>query len=142
MASEIPAAFVKRLLELEAALQRISGLARRDGLITAQRIAVAALQGTALPQGAGGPTLADPVYYAKVRRALVALWFGCAYCDARSVPLEIEHALPVSRGGGDDPQNLLLACHACNQRKGTQTLEEFGYGHLALRLAGQTLGGR
>jgi hypothetical protein len=47
----------------------------------------------------------------------------CAYCDAREVPLKLEHIVPRSRGGS----NLTLACHACNQRKGQQTAAEFGF---------------
>ena len=51
----------------------------------------------------------------------------CAYCDAREVPLEIEHIVPKSRGGSNRISNLTLACHACNQRKGQQTAAEFGF---------------
>lgn len=51
----------------------------------------------------------------------------CAYCDAREVPLEIEHIVPMSRGGSNRASNLTLACHACNQRKGQQTAAEFGF---------------
>jgi 5-methylcytosine-specific restriction endonuclease McrA len=51
----------------------------------------------------------------------------CAYCDAREVPLEIEHIVPRSRGGSNRASNLTLACHACNQRKGRQTAAEFGF---------------
>ncbi|MBA4067289.1 MAG: HNH endonuclease, partial [Isosphaera sp.] len=29
-----------------------------------------------------------------------------------------EHVVPVSRGGSDGPDNLALACRACNARKG------------------------
>jgi 5-methylcytosine-specific restriction endonuclease McrA len=51
----------------------------------------------------------------------------CAYCDAREVPLEIEHIVPRSRGGSNRASNLTLACHACNRCKGQQTAEEFGF---------------
>ncbi|GAC1408359.1 MAG: hypothetical protein NVSMB49_28530 [Ktedonobacteraceae bacterium] len=51
----------------------------------------------------------------------------CAYCHAREVPLEIEHLVPTSRGGSNRASNLTLACHACNERKGTQTAAEFGF---------------
>jgi hypothetical protein len=51
----------------------------------------------------------------------------CAYCDAREVPLELEHIVPRSRGGSNRASNLTLACHACNQRKGQQTAAEFGF---------------
>ncbi len=51
----------------------------------------------------------------------------CAYCGKKDVPLEIEHIVPKSRGGSDRVSNLTIACHECNQSKGNQTAEEFGY---------------
>ncbi|MBE2925432.1 HNH endonuclease, partial [Anoxybacillus flavithermus] len=44
--------------------------------------------------------------------------------------LEVEHIIPKSRGGTDRVDNLCLACHDCNQRKGSKTAEEFGYPHI------------
>ncbi len=35
--------------------------------------------------------------------------------------LEIEHLIPVSKGGSDDEENLWLACPLCNAYKGNQT---------------------
>ncbi|MBE2928877.1 RNA-guided endonuclease IscB [Anoxybacillus flavithermus] len=54
----------------------------------------------------------------------------CCYCGKEGVPLEIEHTIPKSRGGTDRVDNLCLACHDCNQRKGSKTAEEFGYPHI------------
>jgi 5-methylcytosine-specific restriction endonuclease McrA len=51
----------------------------------------------------------------------------CAYCGTKNVPLEIEHIIPKSRGGTNKIDNLTIACHSCNQRKGNKTAEEFGY---------------
>ncbi len=51
----------------------------------------------------------------------------CAYCGKKDVSLEIEHIVPKSRGGSDRVSNLTIACHECNQSKGNQTAEEFGY---------------
>ncbi|WPX08891.1 RNA-guided endonuclease IscB [Anaerocellum danielii] len=51
----------------------------------------------------------------------------CVYCGATNVPLEVEHIIPKSRGGTDRVDNLVIACHECNQRKGNRTAEEFGY---------------
>ncbi|MDX2074797.1 MAG: RNA-guided endonuclease IscB [bacterium] len=51
----------------------------------------------------------------------------CVYCDAKNVPLEIEHIIPKSRGGSNRVSNLTLACHPCNQKKGNQTADEFGH---------------
>jgi 5-methylcytosine-specific restriction endonuclease McrA len=49
----------------------------------------------------------------------------CVYCDAEHVPLEIEHVVPKSAGGSNRISNLTLACHDCNQKKGSRKLEEF-----------------
>lgn len=35
--------------------------------------------------------------------------------------LQIDHILPVAKGGSDDEGNLCLACEFCNQYKWTQT---------------------
>ena len=44
--------------------------------------------------------------------------YRCEYCHAPEViasfPFEVEHVVPVSRGGANDLDNLALACRACN----------------------------
>jgi len=63
-----------------------------------------------------------------LREYLLQKWQRqCAYCQASGVPLQIEHLIPKSRGGSDRASNLVIACDACNKRKGTRTAEEFGY---------------
>jgi hypothetical protein len=46
----------------------------------------------------------------------------CEYCRAPepafNFPFEVEHVLPLCRGGRSEPENLALACRACNARKG------------------------
>jgi len=49
----------------------------------------------------------------------------CAYCDAKNVPLEVEHIHPRSKGGSNRASNLTLACVACNQAKGNQEISDF-----------------
>lgn len=51
----------------------------------------------------------------------------CAYCGAEGVPLEVEHIIPIDRGGSDRASNLTLACRECNRKKGNRTAEEFGH---------------
>lgn len=51
----------------------------------------------------------------------------CIYCGKENIPLEIEHIIPKSRGGTNRIDNLGIACHTCNQSKGSKTAEEFGY---------------
>jgi len=49
----------------------------------------------------------------------------CGYCLAHQmyVPLEleIEHIIPISKGGTDTEENLWLACRSCNLFKSNQT---------------------
>jgi RRXRR protein/HNH endonuclease len=63
-----------------------------------------------------------------LREYLLARWQRqCAYCHTGGVPLQVEHLVPTSRGGSDRASNLVIACDACNRRKGNRTAEEFGY---------------
>lgn len=48
---------------------------------------------------------------------LRAFGYRCAYCGRSDVPLEKDHRVPVSRGGTEDPTNLVPACKPCNVRK-------------------------
>lgn len=49
----------------------------------------------------------------------------CGYCQTHQdhIPwvLEIEHLVPVAKGGSDEEENLWLACHSCNIFKGAKT---------------------
>ncbi len=51
----------------------------------------------------------------------------CVYCAYRrtAASLEIDHMVPVVRGGANDVSNLQVICRPCNQRKGLQTDQEF-----------------
>ena len=51
----------------------------------------------------------------------------CCYCGKRDIPLEVEHIIPKSRGGTNRVDNLCISCKPCNQNKGNQTAEEYGY---------------
>jgi 5-methylcytosine-specific restriction endonuclease McrA len=62
----------------------------------------------------------------EVREYLLEKWSRhCVYCDAEDTPLQIEHIVSKARGGSNRVSNLTLACPACNQAKGSRTLEEF-----------------
>jgi 5-methylcytosine-specific restriction endonuclease McrA len=66
------------------------------------------------------------LYGYEVREYLLERWGRkCAYCDAQNVPLEVEHIQPKGRRGSDRVSNLTLACHGCNQAKGSQPVEIF-----------------
>ena len=45
--------------------------------------------------------------------------FTCQYCGATppSVVLEIDHIIPVAKGGTNDTRNLVTACFDCNRGK-------------------------
>ena len=45
--------------------------------------------------------------------------FQCAYCGQSppAVVLEIDHIKPISKGGGNDVDNLITACFDCNRGK-------------------------
>lgn len=49
----------------------------------------------------------------------------CSYCLAPQHLvyglLELEHIKPTAKGGGENEQNLCLACRLCNNFKGVQT---------------------
>lgn len=62
----------------------------------------------------------------EVREYLLEKWGRqCAYCDAKRVPLQVEHVRPRGRGGALRVGNLTIACGPCNQRKGARRVEDF-----------------
>lgn len=51
--------------------------------------------------------------------------FQCRYCGATQddgAKLNVDHRVPVSKGGDDRPENLVTACWECNIGKGTRRL--------------------
>jgi len=70
---------------------------------------------------AGGVTLT-----AQVVRDIKARAGGvCCYCGEDFEDGHIDHILPVSRGGTNDPENLVYVCARCNLQKHDKTGEEF-----------------
>lgn len=62
----------------------------------------------------------------EVKEYLLEKWQRkCAYCDKESVPLEIEHIEPKSKGGSNRVSNLTLSCRVCNEKKGNISIKEF-----------------
>jgi 5-methylcytosine-specific restriction endonuclease McrA len=50
----------------------------------------------------------------------------CAYCGCElNGKYEVDHVIPLSRGGANDATNLALACRTCNRSKGTRLLSEW-----------------
>lgn len=63
----------------------------------------------------------------------------CYYCrtpvDERTQT--IDHKMPISRGGSNKFDNLVVSCHRCNSEKGAMTAAEYigrGMGHTARAL--------
>ncbi len=51
----------------------------------------------------------------------------CHYCQ-KSVPVDqrvAEHAVPLSRGGSDRMENIVMSCRQCDHWKGPLTAGEF-----------------
>lgn len=62
----------------------------------------------------------------ELREYLLEKWNRtCAYCNAKDVPLQVEHIQPKAFGGTNRVSNLCIACDKCNQRKGAKTVEVF-----------------
>ena len=48
----------------------------------------------------------------------------CAYCDERT-KLEIEHVVPLSKGGKHLRENIIPSCRMCNSSKGVSSLSDW-----------------
>jgi len=61
-----------------------------------------------------------------VRHAFSMQGGTCAYCPADLTQgYEVDHKMPVSRGGSNTPENICLACRPCNRSKHAKTVDEF-----------------
>lgn len=68
--------------------------------------------------------------------ALVDFWGSlCVYCG-EAADLEIEHIVPLARGGSNEISNLTVSCRTCNARKRTKTAAEFGFPDISERAKG------
>lgn len=62
----------------------------------------------------------------EVREYLLEKWGRkCAYCDARDVPLNLDHVHARARGGSNRVANLVLSCVPCNTKKAALDVREF-----------------
>jgi HNH endonuclease len=46
--------------------------------------------------------------------------YACHYCHRTNVPLEVDHVVPLYKGGTNADSNLVASCHDCNHSKGIQ----------------------
>lgn len=51
--------------------------------------------------------------------------YVCTYCGDENGPFEVDHVVPVTRGGSNAPDNLCVACKPCNSSKGDRLLSEW-----------------
>lgn len=60
----------------------------------------------------------------KIKRLFLSSLATCPYCSAcvQTSAMQVDHILPISRGGLHDPDNVCLACKPCNLSKGSKIL--------------------
>jgi 5-methylcytosine-specific restriction endonuclease McrA len=85
-------------------------------------------------------------FKARLAERVLKAFDACVYCGVRhgdNYPpprvqrkawLEVEHIVPVSRGGTNDLSNLTVACKSCNRSKRSKTAAEFGYPNIRTAL--------
>ncbi|SRR6266851_5164897 len=49
----------------------------------------------------------------------------CASCGSTEI-LEIDHIIPISKGGSSGVENLQVLCHSCNRKKSDTIVPEMG----------------
>ncbi len=62
----------------------------------------------------------------------------CIYCNfiGEISSFELDHIIPLSRGGSDFPQNKRLICSGCNREKAEKTHEEYVLWRIFTAMAG------
>jgi hypothetical protein len=106
-ALEVPLKYVPRALAL---LQQY-GLVTRGEILRLNRDAVARSKN---PSG----LVRRGISAALRARVFVADGYVCAYCGKRKKPVNstVDHIIPLSLGGADEPGNWVTACKADNRR--------------------------
>lgn len=67
----------------------------------------------------------ENIFSEKDRRQLLLEFDGCcAYCGVKPDKLEMDHIIPLSRGGQHTKSNIVPACFNCNRSKGARTPEQ------------------
>lgn len=62
------------------------------------------------------------------RKAVYEKYNGhCAYCGEEIAyeKMQVDHLIPLHKGGADNLQNYMPSCRKCNQYKHTLSLEDF-----------------
>ena len=61
----------------------------------------------------------------RIRAAILSTAKRCGYCGCEDGPWEVDHRVPLARGGSDDEENLVAACRRCNRSKGGKLIFEW-----------------
>lgn len=74
---------------------------------------------------------ASPTHYtaADVKRQYNAQKGRCYYCGCSvKSNFHVDHVIPLSRGGSNGPENIVIACQPCNKSKGAKLPHEWPEG--------------
>jgi 5-methylcytosine-specific restriction endonuclease McrA len=81
------------------------------------------------------PSVVRLKYYVKIMRKEISLTkknvikrdnHQCQYCGKRTGFMTADHILPKALGGDETWENLVCACHECNNKKGNRSLKLVG----------------
>lgn len=50
----------------------------------------------------------------------------CQECGQTGIPLQVDHIVPISKGGADDLSNMQLLCYDCHMKKHNYSFKETG----------------
>lgn len=72
-------------------------------------------------KGAEGKHTADDINLQYASQGGRCWWCGHVVGDV----YDVDHRIPLSRGGTDDPENLVISCRSCNRKKGAKLPHEW-----------------
>jgi 5-methylcytosine-specific restriction endonuclease McrA len=120
----LPPSLRHRLEGTRTWVRRFMGLAPVTGI--AQELVKFDTQKMENPEISGVEYQHGTLHGTEVKCYLLEKWnHTCTYCGAKDVPLNVEHVHCKAHGGTDRVSNLVISCIPCNQKKGTQSIEEF-----------------
>lgn len=93
------------------------GPATMDDVIAAATRPQATLRRIARPNGQGGARVYRKSSYGGAKRRMLRADPRCHWCqhDLTAETSTVDHVIPLSRGGSNGTDNLVLACKPCNR---------------------------